>query len=93
MCSKNILIYNKEIGFIRIAEGDGGNLLSEDIENGYADYIMVDFIKFDGYEVEEIDGGQYLLNELYQEKFNSENEVIQYLINGDIIPDEKYIIL
>lgn len=90
MVSSNILIWNKEVGFIKINEGSGDNLHYEDEEQGYVDYIMLDFIEYDGYDFTEEDGAQAMLTELYQEKFESETEVIQYLIDTEWIPDVEY---
>ncbi len=86
----NILIWNERVGFVRINEGTGDNLLSEDEANGYVDYIMLDFMEYDGMELIETDGAQAMLTELYQEKFESETEVVQYLIDTDWIPDVDY---
>ena len=53
---------------IRIAEGDGSNLLPEDIEEGYVDYIY-----YEQYEIRadlpEVDGGQILLEEPLRNKY------------------------
>lgn len=38
----NILIWNKDTGFLRINEGTSDNLFPEDIAQGYVDYIMLD---------------------------------------------------
>lgn len=89
----NILIWNERVGFVRINEGTGDNLLSEDEANGYVDYIMLDFMEYDGMELIETDGAQVMLTELYQEKFESETEVVQYLIDTDWIPDVDYVYL
>lgn len=55
---------------IRITEGSGDNLLPEDIEEGYTDYIY-----YEQYEISqgfpEVDGGQVLLNEMFRDKYNS----------------------
>lgn len=91
--SSNILIWSKEIGFIRINEGNGTNLWPEDEEQGYVDYIMLYFMEYDGFSLEESDGGQVMLSELYQEKFNNAKEVIEYLIESENIPNAEYIIL
>lgn len=93
MSACNILIWNKDVGFIRINEGNGSNLLDEDEAEGYVDYIMLDFLDYDGYEFEETDGAQVMLTELYQEKFNSITDVIRHLIDCSWIPDEDYTIL
>ena len=89
----NILIWNERVGFVRINEGTGDNLLLEDEANGYVDYIMLDFMEYDGMELIETDGAQVMLTELYQEKFESETEVVQYLIDTDWIPDVDYVYL
>ena len=89
----NILIWNERVGFVRINEGTGDNLLSEDEANGYVDYIMLDFMEYDGMELIETDGAQVMLTEMYQKKFESETEVVQYLIDTDWIPDVDYVYL
>lgn len=89
----NILVWNERVGFVRINEGTGDNLLPEDEANGYVDYIMLDFMEYDGMELIETDGAQAMLTELYQEKFESETEVVQYLIDTDWIPDVDYVYL
>lgn len=90
MISRDILIWNKEVGFVKINEGTGDNLFPEDEAEGYVDYIMMDFIEYDGIDFYETDGAQVLLTEMYQEKFESEAEVVQYLIDCDWIPDVEY---
>lgn len=93
MVSSNILIWNKEVGFVRVNEGNGSNLFPEDLEEGYVDYIMMDFMEFDGLELVETDGAQVMLYELYQEKFKTEKDVVRHLINTGFIPDAEYIFL
>jgi hypothetical protein len=47
--------------FVRISYGTGDNLSSEDIEEGYDDYLYIVIDEFnDGWE-EDVDGGQMLL--------------------------------
>lgn len=92
----NILLWNKEVGFIRVNEGDGCNLLPEDEKEGYEDYIMIDFMNYNGYELsenDEVDNPQVMLTELYQEKFKTVEDVIKYLIDCEWIPDAKYMVL
>lgn len=89
----NILIWNERVGFIKINEGSGDNLLPEDELEGYVDYIMVDFIEYDGYDFTETDGAQVMLTEMYQEKFEDVDEVVQYLIDGGWIPGVDYMYL
>ena len=89
----NILIWNQDAGFFKINEGTGDNLLDEDIEEGYIDYIVVTELEYNGDDFEEFDGGDCLLRKLYQDKFNTVDEVIQHLIDSYFIPDVNYMIL
>lgn len=93
MVEGSILIWNKDVGFIKINEGTGENLLKEDIKEGYVDYMMIDFVEYDGDEFEVMDGGQVMLKELYKEKFNSIENVVDYLIECDEIPNAVYTVL
>lgn len=88
--SSNLLIWNEDVGFIRINEGNGSNLLPEDEELGYVDYIMVDFLEYDGYDFTETDGAQVMLTKMYQEKFNSNEDVVRHLIDCSWIPEAEY---
>lgn len=93
MVASNILIWNKEVGFVRINEGNGSNLLPEDSEEGYVDYIMMDFMEFDGFGLFETDGAQVMLRELYQEKFKTGKDVVRHLVGTGFIPDAEYTFL
>ena len=93
MTSSNILIWSEKTGFIKINEGSGDNLYPEDEAEGYVDYIMLDFIEYDGNNFIETDGAQVMLTEMYQEKFKSETEVVYYLIDCGWIPDLAYVYL
>lgn len=53
---------------ICIAEGDGSNLLKEDVENGYVDYIYYTIYDMKD-EFNEYDGGMIMLKELFREKY------------------------
>lgn len=97
MVSGEILIWNKEIGFIRIDEGTGDNLLYEDVQEGYVDYINIYGLEYRWGELADcydtIEGGMAMLTELYQDMFNSAQDVINYLIETEWIPDAEYIVL
>lgn len=97
MVSSEILIWNEETGFIRIYEGTGCNLLPEDEDEGYVDYINIDGLQYvEGEFIEQyepVEGGMAMLTELYQEQFKSPTEVVQYLIDTEWIPDKKYTVL
>lgn len=61
---------------IRIAEGNGMNLLEEDIQEGYVDYIY-----YEQHELcvglEEVDGGQVMLSEPFHDKYKSMEECVK----------------
>lgn len=65
---------------IRIAEGTGDNLLPEDIEEGYVDYIY-----YEQYELSqdfpEVDGGQVLLEEMFRDKFSCTEEALEDVLS------------
>lgn len=78
---------------VRISEGTGDNLLNEDIDAGYVDYIY-----YDQHDVEidlpEVDGGQITLTQLFQEKYKSTKDSIPDVL--DFIygnPRIKHIVL
>ena len=83
------------MGFIRINEGDGSNLLPEDEEQGFVDYIMVDDMVFDGLYLTETGNFsvQVMLEEAYQEKFKTPEDVIQHVGGGGGGADVEYMIL
>lgn len=65
----DLFVYVPEMRqIIRIAEGSGDNLLHEDIENGYVDYIYYDQHQLES-SMPEVDGGQIMLKELLQDKY------------------------
>lgn len=65
---------------IHIAEGTGYNLLQEDIEEGYVDYIY-----YEQYELSqgfpEIDGGQVLLEEAFRGKFSCTEDAVEDVLS------------
>lgn len=61
---------------VRIAEGDGMNLLDDDIANGYVDYIYYDVHDLD-VDIPEIDGGQVMLTEPFHKKYKSMKDCIK----------------
>ncbi len=62
---------------IRVAEGTGDNLLEEDIDAGYVDYIYYDQYLLDA-DMPDIGGGVVLLKEMLRDK---------YRCMADCIPD------
>lgn len=67
----------KKKQIIRMTEGTGDNLLREDIDEGYVDYIYYEQYELDG-GITEIDGGMVLLKEMFMDK---------YRCTADCIPD------
>ena len=65
---------------IRIAEGTGDNLLDEDIEMGYVDYIYYDRHNLE-VAIPEMDGGQIMLTELFCEKFTCTKDCIPSVLD------------
>ena len=78
---------------VRIAEGDGTNLLAEDEAAGYADYIYYDQHEL-GPNLDEVDGGQIMLEELFRDMFKTTVDCIPQVLGfvyGN--PALNYIIL
>lgn len=76
-----IFIYVPEFKqIIRISEGSGDNLLDEDIESGYVDYIYYDQHSRE-IDLPEIDGGQVMLTELFRDKFSCTKDAIPAVLD------------
>lgn len=80
--------------FIQAAYGDGSNLLDEDREEGYNDYINIQIDQFDnGFWEEELDGGMLLLK--MEEDWNGRYNICQHI--SDVLElmeyDENVIVL
>ena len=65
---------------VRIAEGTGDNLLPEDTENGYVDYIYYEQYGL-GIDVPEVDGGQILLEEMLRDKYRCMADCIRDVLD------------
>ena len=65
---------------IRISEGSGDNLLDEDIEAGYVDYIYYDQHSRE-IDLPEVDGGQVMLTELFRDKFSCTKDAIPAVLD------------
>ena len=78
---------------IRISEGTGDNLLDEDIEAGYVDYIYYEQFVLD-YDIREVDGGQVMLTELFREKFTCTKDSVPHVLDMAYSNSElEYIVL
>lgn len=74
----DLFLYVPEVRqIIRIAERTGDNLLEEDIDAGYVDYIYYDQYLLD-VDMPDVDGGMVLLKEMLRDK---------YRCLADCIPD------
>ena len=78
---------------IKISEGSGDNLLDEDIETGYVDYIY-----YEQYSVEtgfpEVDGGMVMLTKLFREQFTCTKDCIPHVLDMAYCNDSlDYIVL
>lgn len=78
--SGGLLLYVPEREqFVSISYGTGDNLSSEDIEDGYDDYLYIVIDEFnDGWE-EDVDGGQMLLK--IEEEWGHHN-ICQHIKDG-----------
>lgn len=65
---------------VQISEGSGDNLLDEDIEAGYVDYIYYEQFELEP-GVPEIDGGMVMLTQLFQEKFKCTADAIPHVLD------------
>ena len=76
-----IFVYVPEVKqLVRISEGTGDNLLDEDLDAGYVDYIYYEQYEL-GPDVRETDGGQIMLTELFREKFTCTKEAIPEVLD------------
>lgn len=77
----SIYIYVPEAQqIIKISEGSGDNLLDEDIDAGYVDYIYYEQYVMDP-DMRETDGGMVMLTELFQEKFKCTEDAIPQVLD------------
>lgn len=64
--------------FVRISYGTGDNLLEEDIEEGFDDYLYITMDKFDNEEwIEDVDGGQMMLK--MSEEWDGHYNICQHI--------------
>lgn len=99
----DLWIYVEDFGLIFMQEGDGTQLLWEDREDGYIDYV--DFQSYEGtpdddkYEAEDgelsdIDGGIHMYKEYIEDKFEKLADVIPDVFwELDIPADTPYVYL
>ena len=69
---------------VKISEGTGDNLLDEDIDAGYVDYIYYEQYELGDYietNLKEVDGGMVMLTELFRDKFASTKDAIPAVLD------------
>lgn len=77
---------------INCIEGTGDNLLDEDIDEGYVDYVMITTQEHNGdYFEEDTDGGMMLLTEAFIDAYPDEDKLIQDCIKFQFGAPFKYI--
>lgn len=90
---KAVKAYIPELDTILIAsEGTGDNLLDEDIEMGYVDYVYIETQAFDGCRFpEDCDGGMMLLTVPFSERYEHIPTVLLKDAVEFMFGDVKYI--
>lgn len=69
--------YIKDAGLIICAnEGTGDNLLPEDVEEGYVDYVNYTTYEIDDDGITEADGGMVLLKEYVRDRYKEDMDMI-----------------
>lgn len=93
--NNEVTIYIPKIGvFMEISEGSGDNLLPEDEEEGYVDYINYEIYEYVQMgEMKNIDGGMLMLTELFVDKYHEESEFIKDVIQFHYDKDYEYVII
>lgn len=90
---KDAFAYIPELNMIlRVAEGTGGNLLPEEVDEGYVDYIYYDIYE-PAYGFPEVDGGMITKKELLVDTYGSMEEAIAEVIEFHYGCDLDYIVL
>lgn len=93
----NIIIYVPKWGtFLRVSEGTGDNLTSEDIEEGYKDYYMwCEYRMTDDGDLLEEDGGMGLCEELLAYTCKNEEDMLRLCLERWFAPlnRDEYIII
>ncbi len=84
--SDSLYLWNGKILFV-ITEGDGSNLLDEDIEDGYEDYWVTNW-----YETNYTDGGQWMETKPIKEIDYTILGVIKRILDCDLWEDDWIIL-
>ena len=89
---QDFAIHMPSYGYVKISEGTGDNLLLEDRQEGYVDYINYSIYSSleDMYDDNEQDGGMMLLRDYYVSMFHKPSDVVNYLIDTNELPNLPY---
>ena len=80
---REIMVYVPKTNlFIKACEGTGDNLLSEDIEAGYVDYVYIEVYAWNGNEFIEIDGAQKMLTKMFDETYEKDTDGNQLIMDA-----------
>lgn len=71
---REVLVFIKDVGeFLYACQGTGDNLLDEDIEEGYVDYVNIETYLFNLGGFEDNDGGMKLLEKPFDEYYKDDD--------------------
>jgi hypothetical protein len=89
-----IMVYIPELKeFLRAAEGTGDNLLKEDRDAGYVDYVYISIFRYSDGEFYEEDGGEMMLKELFTEHYKDIKDVLSDAMKFIYEKEFEYIII
>ena len=92
---KGVLLFIPQTGvFVMAKFGIGDNLLPEDVESGYNDYIYIEGLEFEDPDMmNEIGGGQVLFNNEEEDYYNNLSHFIEVSLEEMDMTGQEYIIL
>ena len=92
---KGVLLFIPKTGvFVMAKFGIGDNLLPEDVESGYNDYIYIEELEFEDPDMmNEIGGGQVLFNNEEEDYYNNLSHFIEVSLEEMDMTGQEYIIL
>lgn len=91
MKNESMVFIPKINTFVYVTEGSGDNLSSEDIDNGFVDYLYIETYIYEDRELKEYDGGQLLLSKYFVDKYETEDGYIKDAIRFMFDADLEYI--
>lgn len=71
---REMMVYIPELKvFLYAGEGTGDNLLKEDIEEGFVDYVNIETYTYEDRQLVEDDGGMLMLTELFDDAYKDDD--------------------